>query len=82
MLQKWICKECGFETEEKPEHKNSICPKCGKARLQGWNQCEWYKTYFRAKTGISASFIRGTVIMRRKGLQSRSRHALSNKYHS
>lgn len=40
MLQKWICKECGFETEEKPEHKNSICPKCGKARLQGWNQCE------------------------------------------
>lgn len=41
-----------------------------------------YKTYFRAKTGISASFIRGTVSMRRKGLQSRSRHALSNKYHS
>lgn len=40
MLQKWICSECGYETTEKPKHKNSICPKCGKARLQGWNQCE------------------------------------------
>lgn len=45
MLQKWICKECGFETEEKPEHKNSTCPKCGKARLQGWNQCECGKWF-------------------------------------
>lgn len=40
MKQKWICNKCGFETEEKPQHKNSTCPKCGKGRFQGWNQCE------------------------------------------
>lgn len=40
MKQKWICNKCGFETEEKPKHKNSTCPKCGKGRFQGWNQCE------------------------------------------
>ena len=41
-----------------------------------------YRSFFHAKTGISASLFRGTVSMRRKGLQSKSRHALSNKYHS
>lgn len=40
MKQKWICNKCGFETKEKPGHKNLTCPKCGKGRFQGWNQCE------------------------------------------
>ena len=40
MEQKWICNKCGFETKEKPKHKNSTCPKCGKGRFQSWNQCE------------------------------------------
>ena len=45
MEQKWICNKCGFETEEKPKHKNSTCPKCGKGRFQGWNQCECGKWF-------------------------------------
>lgn len=45
MKQKWICNKCGFETKEKPEHKNSTCPKCGKGRFQGWNQCECGKWF-------------------------------------
>ena len=45
MKQKWICNKCGFETEEKPKHKNSTCPKCGKGRFQGWNQCECGKWF-------------------------------------
>lgn len=45
MKQKWICNKCGFETKEKPEHRNSTCTKCGKGRFQGWNQCECGKWF-------------------------------------
>ena len=45
MLQKWICNKCGYETNEKPKHKNLTCPKCGKGRFQGWNQCECGKWF-------------------------------------
>ena len=49
MKQKWICNKCGFETKEKPEHKNSTCLKCGKGRFQGWNQCECGKWFHQQR---------------------------------
>ena len=40
MSQKWICNKCGFETTEKPKHKNETCKNCNKGRFQVWNRCE------------------------------------------
>ena len=45
MLQKWVCNKCGYETDEKPKHKNSTCQNCGKGRLRGWNQCKCGKWF-------------------------------------
>lgn len=40
MSQKWICNKCGYETTEKPKHKNETCKNCNKGRFQVWNRCE------------------------------------------
>ena len=45
MSQKWICNKCGFETNEKPEHKNATCKNCNKGRFQFWNECECGKWF-------------------------------------
>lgn len=45
MFQKWICNKCGFETTEKPQHKNSICGHCGKGRFRALTQCECGKWF-------------------------------------
>ena len=33
MSQKWICNKCGYETTEKPKHKNETCKNCNKGRF-------------------------------------------------
>ena len=38
MLQKWICNKCGYETEIKPENRNSTCCNCKKGRFRCWNK--------------------------------------------
>ena len=45
MSQKWICNKCGYETTDKPEHKNEICKNCNKGRFQVWNKCECGKWF-------------------------------------
>lgn len=45
MSQKWVCNKCGFETDKKPESKNSTCKNCNKGRFQVWNKCECGKWF-------------------------------------
>lgn len=45
VLHKWICNKCGYETSEKPDHKNATCPNCKQGRFRGWNLCKCGKWF-------------------------------------
>lgn len=37
---KWVCNKCGYETKNKPLHRNAICIMCGKGRYKYYAKCE------------------------------------------